>query len=187
MYRSFWTYSSSLLLLVILTACGQSAAPAARTAPDVSQDPVTIGGSADASRAPVTIGGSADASQAPVTIGGGNPGTELVPGNPSSHGGAVSNHVSFVDNLRAKGLMVEPASSVEQPFLSAKGELLRLSGGELKQPAEVQSFEYASADAVAAELDQIGPDDKLLVLYVGDDAAVLGILTELLGAQVAGR
>jgi hypothetical protein len=147
MYRSFWTYSSSLLLLVILTACGQSAAPAARTAPDVSQDPVTIGGSADASRAPVTIGGSADASQAPVTIGGGNPGTELVPGNPSSHGGAV-----------------------------------------------------------AAELDQIGPDgnhkgmtvawkstphffqkDKLLVLYVGDDAAVLGILTELLGAQVAGR
>jgi hypothetical protein len=193
MNRSFWTYSSLLLLLLaMLTACGQSPAPAVQTPPDASQSPISIGDSPDTAKGPISIGGG--------------PSLGLDPANQRSHGGAVTNHVSFVDQLRAQGLMVEPVNSVEQPFLAVKGELLRLQGGELKQPAEVQSFEYANIEAVTAEVAQIDADgnpkdasvswqgtphffqkDKLLVLYVGDDPAVLGHLSGLLGAQVAGR
>jgi hypothetical protein len=123
-----------------------------------------------------------------------------------SHGGALTGHVGLVDHLRAQGLMVEPTSEVEQPFLGVKGTTLRISGGNLKQPAEIQSYEYPSADAAESDASQIGADgnpktsmvawkgaphffrkDQLLVLYVGDDQAVVTTLAELLGPQFAGR
>ncbi len=180
MDRPLWKYGGTLLMLIALAACGQS--PAQTTQPQP------------------------DASQAPVAISGGTASTTGQGGPIVSHGGALTGHVGFIDNLRANGLMVEPVGSVEQPFLAVKGETLRISGGELKQPAEVQSFEYASADAAETDLSQIGPDgnpttamvawkapphffqkEQLVVLYVGDDQAVLKILADLLGPQIAGK
>ncbi|HEX6290025.1 MAG TPA: hypothetical protein VFZ66_12585 [Herpetosiphonaceae bacterium] len=182
MYRSLWKYGSALLILTALAACGQPAEQTAGTAPEGSQAPVTIGG--DNTSTGPSIGGPA------IT----------------SHGGAVKDHVSLVDNLRAKGFMVEPVSEVEQPFLGVKGTTLRISGGELKQAAEVQSYEYTSADAATTDVEQLGPDanpqgmmiewkgtphvfqkEQLVVIYVGDDQAMVQTLTDLVGPQVAGK
>ncbi len=102
---------------------------------------------------------------------------------------------------------------VEQPFFRAKGTVLRVSGSGIKQPAEIQSYNYDDTDlgtdgAKAAEEDagEIGPDgnpkttmvtwaapphffrkERIIGLYVGDDPAVLKLLSDALGPQFAGR
>jgi hypothetical protein len=132
---------------------------------------------------------------------------------PQSHGGPVRDHVSFVDNLRAAGYNVSPSGDVQQPFLRLRGTVLRISGGDLSAPAEVQSFNYDDRDlgadglaAAQADADQIQPDgqpktarvtwsgpphffrkDRVIVLYIGSDAQLLRALTDLLGAQFAGQ
>ncbi len=129
-----------------------------------------------------------------------------------SHGGPVKDHVSFVDALRAKGLTVEIIGSIEQPFLRAKGTGLRVSGDNLKQPAELQSFNYDDTDlrtdgliAASEDASPIGPDgnpktmrinwiapphffrkERVIVIYLGSDANMLALLTESLGPQFAG-
>ena len=131
----------------------------------------------------------------------------------ASHGGPVKDHASFVGALRAKGLTVGFVVSVEQPFLLAKGTALRVSGGSLKEPAEVQSFNYDDRDlgtdglkAAAEDASQIEPNgnprtarinwiapphffrkERVIVIYLGSDASALALLTELLGQQFAGR
>src|SRR5262245_49013533 len=126
---------------------------------------------------------------------------------PQSHGGPVRDHVSFVDTLRAAGYSVSPSGDVQQPFLRARGTLLRISGGDLSARAEAQSFNYDDRDLVAdglaaaqADADQIQPDgqpktarvtwsvpphffhqDRLIVLYVGSDPRLLHELETLLG------
>jgi hypothetical protein len=124
----------------------------------------------------------------------------------TSHGGPVTDHVSFIDHLRGTGLMVEPTGAVEQPFLHAKGETLRISGGEFAQPIEVQSYDYPDAATAEADVAQIGPDgnpktsmiewratphlfrkERVVVIYLGDDPAAIKLLTDALGAQFAGR
>ncbi|MEW6286172.1 MAG: hypothetical protein AB1509_08080 [Chloroflexota bacterium] len=125
------------------------------------------------------------------------------PANPpaSSHGGAVEDQVSLLDALRAAGAEVEIGEAVEQPFFSVKGQILKVNG------ADVQVFEYESAEAMEADAGQVAPDGgsigtsmvswvqaphffkagRVLVLYVGEDAAVLGLLEGALGEQFAGR
>jgi hypothetical protein len=74
------------------------------------------------------------------------------------------------------------------------------------QGADVQVFEFADAEAANAAVAMLGPDGnpptmmiewvapphfyqagRLVVLYVGNDAAITQALTDTLGAQVAGR
>lgn len=131
----------------------------------------------------------------------------------ASHGGPVKDQVSFVDALRAKGLTVDIVGSVEQPFLQPEGTTLRVSGGSLKEPAELQSFNYDDKElgtdglkAAAEDASQIEPNgnprtarinwvapphffhkDRVIVIYLGSDANALSLLTELLGPQFAGR
>jgi hypothetical protein len=136
------------------------------------------------------------------------------PGEPPlSHGGSVRDHVSFVDGLRAAGFGVEPVGPVRQPFLRASGTVLRLSGGGLAQPAELESYNYDDADlgtdgrrVAEADARTIGPDgsppggvaawpgprsvfarERLLVVYLGSDPALRRVLAELIGPQIAGR
>ena len=132
---------------------------------------------------------------------------------PQSHGGPVQDHVSFVDALRAAGYAVDPVGQLQQPFLHVPGTRLRISGADLTGPAEIQSYNYDDRDlgtdglvTARADADQIQPDgqprtarvtwngpphffrkQRVLVIYVGDDPALLGVLTNLLGAQFAGR
>lgn len=125
------------------------------------------------------------------------------PANPpaSSHGGAVEDQVSLLDALRATGAEVKIGDSVEQPFFSVKGQIVKVNG------ADVQVFEYESAEAMEADAGQVAPDGgsigtsmvtwveaphffkagRVLVLYVGEDAATIKLLEDTLGVQFAGR
>jgi len=119
--------------------------------------------------------------------------------NPASHGVTVTDYVSLVDALRAAGATVEPKTELEQPFFSVKGQMITVNGNN------VQVYEYQ--DAAAAEAQLISPDGstvgttkitfvalphyykagKLIVLYVGQDRDLLGLLKDVLGSQFAGR
>lgn len=123
-----------------------------------------------------------------------------------SHGeSVVVDHVTFVDQLRQKGLTIEISGEVEQPFLKVKGILLEVSGGDLAAKANIQSFEYEDAASAEAEAKRLGPRGAprevlhitwlapphffqagcIIILYVGNDEALLALLTELLGPQFA--
>lgn len=127
------------------------------------------------------------------------------PGSVVSHGGPVRDHVSLVDNLRSRGLTVVPVAPVAQPFLRGDGTVLDISGSGIA-PTQLQSFQYESAQAAAADAATFGPDgnprgavvgwvapphlylkERVLVIYVGADQAVTGLLTQLLGPQFSGR
>jgi hypothetical protein len=122
----------------------------------------------------------------------------------TSHGGPVRDHVSLVDNLRARGLTVIPLESVVQPFLRGDGTVLAVSGAGVTS-TQLQSFEYESAQAAAADAATLTPEcnprmtsimwmgpphfyraGRVLVIYVGSDTGMTGLLTELLGPQVCG-
>jgi hypothetical protein len=123
-----------------------------------------------------------------------------------SHGGPVVDHVSFVDALRREGYTVEILDEVEQPFLTAVGTRLRVRGAGLEQGEELQSYQYENAEAAKADAARIEPDGnvkgtkiawigsphfflrgRVLVIYVGDKAEAIRLLTKLLGPQFAGR
>ena len=123
------------------------------------------------------------------------------PGTPVSHGGPAVDYVSLIDSLRAAGATVEPVEAVEQPFFSVPGQVIRVNS------ADVQVFEYADQAAADEDMTRIGPDgsiigtvsilwaapphfyraERLIVLYVGNDPAVISVLETVLGPQVAGR
>ena len=122
-------------------------------------------------------------------------------GPTTSHGGPVEDYVSLVDALREAGAEVLPGETVEQAFFSVRGQIIKVNG------ADVQVFEYESAEAMEADASQVAPDGgsigtsmvmwveaphffkagRVLVLYVGEDAAILDLLKSVLGKQFAGR
>jgi hypothetical protein len=83
---------------------------------------------------------------------------------------------------------------------------VRLSGGTLAAPADVQLFEYGTAEAAATDAHQIRADGsgnptmiidwiapphffvkgRVLAIYLGNDRAVVNLLGSLLGPQFAG-
>jgi len=183
MSKVFRLSASASLFLVLLAACGQPQVNGATNAAVSTATPTTPG-------AGVTAASTAtETSETAV-----------------SHGGPVRDHVSMIDHLRARGYTVEPIGDVEQPFLRAEGTTLRISGGDIEQPVEMQSYDYNDTEAAAADAAQIGPDgnprtamitwvapphfflkERAFVLYVGSDPAVLRLLNDMLGPQFAGR
>lgn len=121
--------------------------------------------------------------------------TPLVP-----HGGPVKDYVSLVDNLRAGGAIVEAVGEVAQPFFSPQGKKIIVNGGE------VQVFEYADSELAEADAATVSKDGttigttmitwvapphfytkgRLIVLYIGNDEAVINALEAVLGLQFAG-
>jgi len=119
----------------------------------------------------------------------------------ASSDGGVEDQASLMEALRAAGAQVEAGDSVEQPFFTVMGQILKVDG------ADVQFFEYESAEAMEAEAALVSADGgsvgtsmmmwmatphffksgRVLVLYVGDDAAVLDLLKGTLDNQFAGR
>ena len=118
-----------------------------------------------------------------------------------SKSGPVTDYPSLIKSLRALGAGATAAGDVEQPFFSIKGAMIKV------HDEDVQVFQYANAAAADAEATPISRDgmtvgtrkifwvgpphffkkDKLLVLYVGDNAKVLETLEAVLGKQFAGR
>lgn len=135
---------------------------------------------------------------------------------PASHGcdGPARDHVMLVDRLRCAGIRVEIGEPVILPFLGPPGTRLLLSGGDVSGQAELESFNYDDTDlgmdgraASEADAQKFASDgslrdagsrifyngtphlfrrDRVLVIYSGDDPAVIAILTELVGRQFAG-
>ena len=115
--------------------------------------------------------------------------------------GAVEDQASLIERLRAAGATVEVGDPVEQIFFTVEGQIIKVNG------ADVQVFEYESADTMQADAAQVAPDGgsigtsmvtwiatphfyqagRILVLYVGDDPAILELLEGALGPQFAGR
>jgi hypothetical protein len=112
----------------------------------------------------------------------------------------VMDRASLIDALRARGLNVQTAGEVQQPFFEVSGTTLKVAG------ADVQVFEFADAAAAKQAMSAIGPDGnpptmiidwvapphfyqagKIIALYIGDDTAIIEALTKTLGAQAAGR
>lgn len=138
--------------------------------------------------------------------GGGGGATTGATAAPTSHGGPVRDHVLFVDALRAQGLAVAILGDVQQPFLQAPGTRLGVSGGAIAGQAEIQSYDYPTEGAARADAEQLDAQgnpptmlitwvapphffrrERLIALYVGEDPAVVRVLSGLLGPQFAGR
>ncbi len=115
--------------------------------------------------------------------------------------GRTADLSAFVRALRARGLTVESAGEVSQPFFKPGGHAYTVAG------ENVQVFRYPSASAAEAEAKQVnaegtsagtnammwvGPPHffrkgRLVVIYVGENAGVLEALTSVLGPQFAGK
>jgi hypothetical protein len=199
---------SALALALALGGCGYAATPVAGMGPISAATPRT---DSAVDLVPKNLTATAYRPSAnPITPQpppGGTSGTVWV-----THGGPIVDHVSFLDKLRGARCTVEFTDAVRQPFLRGQPIGLRVSGCGLARPAELQSFWYHSDDLGtdglrAAEEDARGiRRDRLpiaaavawaapphffrkgraFVLYLGDDPAMLGLLTTLLGPQFAG-
>jgi hypothetical protein len=95
-----------------------------------------------------------------------------------SHGGPVRDHVSLVDNLRARGLRVEPVDRVNITLFSVPGTRLAVSGTPLKLPAEIVSFNYDDTDlgrdgrrVAEQEAQRVSPDGARAVTPTGSVTA----------------
>lgn len=108
---------------------------------------------------------------------------------------------SLMQTLRAAGSTVELGEAVEQAFFTVPGQIIKVNG------ADVQVFVYDSAEAMEAEAAQVAEDGgsigtnmvmwvesphfyklgQILVLYVGEDQAVIDLLEGIFGPQFAGR
>lgn len=120
---------------------------------------------------------------------------------PQADAAAVEDLNSLSQALSAAGATVETGDAVQQAFFTVEGKILKVNG------ADVQVFEYESAELMEADAAQVSVDGgsvgtsmmmwmatphffksgRVLVLYVGDDAAVFDLLKGALGEQFAGR
>lgn len=118
-----------------------------------------------------------------------------------AHEAPVTDFDSLLQNLRVAGGTVEATGeTIEQPFFSVPARVAKFND------ADLQVFEYASEADAAADAALVAPDGRsvgtgmvtwvatphfyragrFIVLYVGDDAATLGMLEGALGEPFAG-
>jgi predicted small lipoprotein YifL len=117
-----------------------------------------------------------------------------------SHSEATVGFSSLVDGLRGAGAQVELTGELLQPFFAVAAKAVSVND------ADVQVFEYDSVSAAQQEANLVSPDGgsvgtsamlwmatphfyqagRLIVLYVGDDASTINLLTSVLGPPFAG-
>ena len=113
----------------------------------------------------------------------------------------VGDFASLTDALRSAGAAIETGKQIEQPFFTVPGRIIKVNG------ADVQVFEYETPEAMGLEASQVAEDGgsigtnmvswmesphfyragRMIVLYVGEDQAVVDLLESVLGPQFAGR
>ena len=113
---------------------------------------------------------------------------------------ALEDQASLIAALEAAGATVEVGDSVEQAFFSAVGKIIKVNG------ADVQVFEYESAEAMESEASQVAPDGgsigtsmvtwmdtphfykagRIIILYVVSDEIIIDFLENAIGPQFAG-
>ena len=114
---------------------------------------------------------------------------------------SVSTYDELVDALLDNGAAVESLKPISQPFFEPEGQVIIVDG------YEVQVFEYTNEDdaisaagTISADGSSIGTtmvswieaphffrSGSLIVLYVGEEDAILEELQGVLGSQIAGR
>jgi hypothetical protein len=119
----------------------------------------------------------------------------------SSDSSAVQGKASLVRALEAAGATVDSGEPVAQPFFTPEGQTLKVNG------ADLQVFEYGSAEEMEKEAEQVAPDGgsvgksmmmwmdaphfykagRIIVLYLGSDKAILDLLISVMGMQFAGQ
>jgi hypothetical protein len=115
---------------------------------------------------------------------------------------------AFVAALRSQGATVKLGQAITEPFFSARGRSLTVNG------QDVQVLQFANAQEASQAAGAVSPDGysvgatsgkqttvsqiewvatphffrrgRLIVLYVGANRDVLGLLRRLLGTQFAG-
>jgi len=107
----------------------------------------------------------------------------------------------LIEALRATGTPVSSGDEIEQPFFTVKGRMVSVAG------EDVQVYQYADEDTARQAAATVSPDGGtigtsrpfwaasphfyrkglLIVLSVGDSAAVTRPLERVLGTQFAGR
>jgi hypothetical protein len=138
---------------------------------------------------------------------------ERIPSNPVSfaialagQGQRVGSYAALVDALRAAGVAVTDGGPTSSPILGGEIRSLRV-GGETLRVHEYASEAEAAADAMRlspdastyrrgpngpiVNVDWVAPphvyrSGRMIVVYVGRDAALLRLLETLLGPQIAG-
>lgn len=113
----------------------------------------------------------------------------------------VEDKAGLIDALQASGSTVEMGEPISQAFFSPEGNIIKVND------ADIQVFEYESAEAMESEASQVAPDGgsigtsmvawvdtphfyktgRMIVLYVGSDETILSLLEKALGPQFAGR
>lgn len=193
------------LLALAIAGCGTQPAALGPNATGTSVISATLtpasGTGSTVKSVPTEVARSPGTQDTPIPSSTGEPAGANTQTPIASHGGPVKDYVSFIDKLRALGATVNPVGESSQSFFSVKGYRIAVNG------ADVQVFEYADSAAVGADVAKISPDgisvgtsmvdwvgtphffkaDKIVVLYVGDDSALLNILDQALGKQFAGR
>ena len=135
-----------------------------------------------------------------IVVGCGN-GVTAVPTIASTESPVVEDQTTLIAALKAAGATVEVGDSITQDFFRPEGHIIKVNG------ADVQVFEYESADAMENEASQVAPDGgsigtsmvswmdaphfyktgRIIALYVGSDQTILDLLNMVLGAQFAGQ
>jgi hypothetical protein len=112
----------------------------------------------------------------------------------------VRDYATLDDALRAAGAATQPGDEISQPFFSVTGRILRVNG------EDVQVFVYRDEATATAEAGLVSRDGRtigntqvswigtphfhrtgrVIVLYVGQNDSVTGVLTTVLGPQFAG-
>lgn len=131
---------------------------------------------------------------------GGNASTTISPTS-TTEPQSVEDQAGLATALQASGATVEAGEPITQPFFTPEGKIVKVNG------ADVQVFEYESAEAMENEASQVAPDGgsigtsmvewidtphfyktgRIIALYVGSDETILDILQTVLGPQFAGR
>jgi len=113
---------------------------------------------------------------------------------------SVEDQASLLSALKAAGAIVEVGDSINQDFFSVEGQTVKVNG------ADLQVFEYENAQAMEKDASQVAPDGgsigtsivtwidtphfykagRIIVLYLGNDQTILGLLNNVIGAQFAG-
>ena len=114
---------------------------------------------------------------------------------------AVEDTAGLRAALEAAGAAVETGDPISQAFFTPEGSIVKANG------ADVQVFEYESAEAMESEASQVAPAGgsvgtsmmmwvdtphfykagRIIVLYIGSDQTILDLLEKAIGPQFAGR
>lgn len=113
----------------------------------------------------------------------------------------IQDKTTLVAALEASGAIIEIGDAVSQAFFTPEGTVIKVNG------ADVQVFEYETVEAMEEEASRVTPDGgsigtsmgtqidsphfyntgRIIVLYVGTDTTVLGLVDEALRIRFAGR